>query len=247
MTETTTTTPTVSAAMGNGDRVDVPTRWHGRALCVHAPVAHVRDGKRTRGVWAITGHVHGLSAGVYRGKLADAVRLARVWDDAFADALPTWRTTAPNLSKWPHAQEWGRQLRGETAPVGPAGTGETVRTRPRVAAADGDGAEQLPVTPTITPAGSGRVRYAATLNNGKPRLRHPETGAALRMHGDVVAFKGADPFVPVFRLWWHGVWVDVPTIAECMEWAADGIAETPAGDRVETDAPDSWLSLLGVV
>lgn len=241
---TTTNTPTVSLAMANGDRVDAPTRWHGRALCVHAPVAHVRDGKRTRGVWAITGHVHGLSAGVYHGKLADAVRLARVWDDAFADALPADRVTAPSLAQWELAPQWARQLRGEEFPKGP---GIAYAARDRIAAADGDGAEQFPVSPTITPAGSGRVRYAATLNNGKPRLRHPETGAALRMHGDVVAFKGPDPFVPVFRLWWHGVWVDVPTIAECMAWAFDGVCETPDGARVECDDPAAWLSLLGVV
>lgn len=241
---TTTTTPTVSLAMANGDRVDVATRWHGRALCVHAPIDHVRKGKRTRGVWAITGHVHGLSAGVYRGKLADAVRLARVWDDAFADVLPADRVTAPNLSQWEQAQRWGRQLRGEEPPTGP---GSAYVARDRIAAADGDGADQMPVSPTITPAGPGRIRYAPRLNNGRPRLRHPETGAAFRMNGDVVAFKGPDPLVPVLRMWWRDVWVDVPTIAECMAWTFDGICETPDGKRVETDAPDGWLALLGVV
>jgi hypothetical protein len=32
-----------------------------------------------------------------------------------------------------------------------------------------------------------------------------------------------------------------------MEWTFDGVAETPDGSRVEPDAPDSWLTLLGVV
>ena len=124
---------------------------------------------------------------------------------------------------------------------------ETIRTRERVAAFDGDGAEQFPATPTITPAGPGRVRLARRLNNGRERLRDPETGKALRMSGDVAAFKGPDPLTPVFRLRWRGQWVDVPTTAELMEWSLDGVAETPDGSRVEPDAPDSWLSLLGIV
>jgi hypothetical protein len=41
-------------------------------------------------------------------------------------------------------------------------------------------------------------------------------------------------------------WRDVPTIAECMEWTLDGVAETPDGSRVEPDAADSWLRLLGL-
>jgi len=32
-----------------------------------------------------------------------------------------------------------------------------------------------------------------------------------------------------------------------MEWSLDGVAETPTGARVEPDAPNSWLSLLGIV
>jgi hypothetical protein len=64
------------------------------------------------------------------------------------------------------------------------------------------------------------------------------------MHGDVAAF--ADGAGVRLRLWFANAWRDVPSIAECMEWTLDGVAETPDGSRVEPDAPDSWLTLLGI-
>ena len=237
---------TVTLALPDGATIEAPARWRGRALAVHAPI---RDGKVTasRGVWVITGHVHGMMAGTFRGPLRDAIALARLWDDAFAAALPETRASAPSLSRWEHAQQWLRQLSGDEPATGPGPSADAIRTRERVAAVDGDGAEQFPATPTMTPAGPGRVRFARRLNNGRERLRNPETGKALRMDGDVAAFKGPDPLTPVFRLLWRGAWVDVPTTAELMEWSLDGVAETPTGARVEPDAPNSWLSLLGII
>lgn len=237
---------TITLALPDGATMEAPARWRGRALAVHAPI---RDGKvvtASRGVWGITGYVHGLSAGIFRGPLRDAVKLARLWDDAFAAALPEWRSTAPSLANWPHVQQWARQLRRQEPPTGP-GLPDEIRERARVRAADDDGGEQFPATPTMTPAGPGRVRFARRLNNGRERLRDPETGKALRMDGDIAAFKGPNPLTPVLRLRWRGAWVDVPTIAECMAWTFDSIAETPDGSRVEPDAPESWLSLLGIV
>jgi hypothetical protein len=99
----------------------------------------------------------------------------------------------------------------------------------------------------MTPSGPGRVRYARRLPDGRERLRHPETGKPVRMNGDVAAFKTGDPLTPRLRLWFGGAWFDVPSIAQCMEWSFDGVAETPDGSRVEPDAPDSWLTLLGVI
>ena len=237
---------TVTLSLPDGATMEAPARWRGRALAVHAPVDHVRDGKQTRGLWVISGHLHGLSAGVFRGPLRDAVRLARAWDAAFADALPADRVTAPSLAQWEHAQRWGRQLRGEEPPAGP-GAGYVARER--VTAADGDGGEQWEPTLTVTPVPGkpGRVRFARRLPDGRERLRDPETGRALRMNGDAAAFKGPDPLTPVFRLLWRGQWVDVPTVAELMAWSMDGVCETPDGSRVEPDAPDAWLTLLGIV
>jgi hypothetical protein len=241
---------TVTLALPDGVTMEAPARWRGRALAVHAPVNHVRDGKQTRGLWVVTGHVHGLSAGMFRGPLRDAIALARLWDDAFAAALPETRVTAPSLSRWEHAQQWLRQLSGDEPATGPGPSAETIRTRERVAAVDGDGAEQFPATVTLWPVtvrGERRIRLARRLANGRERLRNPETGEPLRMDGDVASFKGPDPLTPVFRLLWCGVWVDVPTTAELMEWSLDGVAETPTGARVEPDAPNSWLSLLGII
>jgi hypothetical protein len=241
------TNETVTLSLPDGATIEAPARWRGRALAVHAPVNHVRDGKQTRGLWVISGHVHGLSAGTFRGPLRDAIALARLWDDAFAAALPETRVTAPSLAQWEYARQWSLQVTGAEPATGPGPSAETIRTRERVAAVDGDGGEQFPATPTMTPAGPGRVRFARRLNNGRERLRNSETGKALRMDGDVAAFKGSDPLTPVFRLLWRGAWVDVPTTAELMEWSLDGVAETPDGSRVEPDAPDSWLSLLGII
>ena len=244
------TNETVTLALPDGATMEAPARWRGRALAVHAPVNHVRDGKQTRGLWVISGHVHGLSAGTFRGPLRDAIALARLWDDAFAAALPASRVSAPSLAQWEHARQWSLQVTGAEPATGPAPSAETIRTRERVATVDGDGAEQFPATVTLWPVtvhGERRIKLARRLPNGRERLRNPETGEPLRMDGDVASFKGPDPLTPVFRLLWRGAWVDVPTIAECMEWTVDGVAETPDGSRVEPDAPHSWLSLLGIV
>lgn len=247
---------------GQGATVDAFPRWRGAALCVHAPV---RDGAPTptRGVWTITAHAYGYAAGTYRGPLRDAVALARAWDDAFADALaraPRNAAGIPSLSSWRQSRAWSRQVSGDAPPTGPVGAdrGDDRRVgasptlpdvRERVAAADGDGAEQFPATPTIALVvvdGVRRVRASRRLPNGRQRLRDAN-GRAVRMNGDIAAFRGSDPLTPTMRLWFASAWHDVPTIAQLMEWSLDGVAETPDGSRVEPDAPDSWLTLLGVV
>ena len=258
----------LASRYGLGARVDVLPRWRGRALCIHAPI---RDGAPTptRGVWVITSIEFGYAAGTYRGPLSAAVKLARLWDAAFGDALataPRVGAAVPSLSAWHQSRAWSRQLNGDAPATGPVSAdhgdylreadapdngrrvgGPVATPREPVAAVDGDGAEQFPVAPTMTPAGPGHVRFARRLNDGRERLRNPETGKALRMNGDVAAFKGPDPLTPMLRLLWHDQWIDVPSIAQCMEWSLDGVAEAPDGSRVEPDAPNSWLSLLGVI
>lgn len=49
------------------------------------------------------------------------------------------------------------------------------------------------------------------------------------------------------RIWWRGKFWPAPTDAELDWWSFDSCAETPDGRTVEPDAPDSWLSLLGLV
>lgn len=229
---------------GAGATLDVVPRWRGRALCIHAPI---RDGvpTPTRGLWVITSTAYGYAAGTYRGPLAAAVKLARLWDAAFAaalDAAPIGAAGVPTLAEWAQSRAWSRQVSGDAPASGPV---DAPRREP-VATADGDGAEQYPATVTLSAVvvdGERRIRYARRLPNGRERLRTPD-GLAVRMDGDVAAF--ADGAGVRLRLWFASAWRDVPSMAECMEWTLDGVAETPDGSRVEPDAPNSWLSLLGL-
>ena len=253
------TNETVTLRAANGrERVDVAPRWRGRALAVHSPLKVDGDRpafvEKRRGLWSISATSCGLLAGTFRGPLRDAIALARLWDDAFADAMDGSTLDNPrSLRDWPQRQAWSRQCDRFADPVGPVDPSHPDWLQPNairdaVTAADGDGAEQFPARPTITPSGPGRVRFARTLNNGRERPINPETGKrTVRMIGDVAAFKGPDPLTPVLRLWFGQRWHDVPTIAQCMEWSFDGVAETPDGSRVEPDAPDSWLALLGII
>ena len=251
--------------VAEGGTVTVVPRWRGRALAVHPPV---RKGAApvSRGVWAITHPVSGLRAGTYRGTLPNAIKLARAWDRAFWDAVV--RPFKPDLNHWEQRFAWMRQCDGTSPVVGPVpsdhpdhacvigGTdhNETPRgvtlpdvPRARVTASDGDGGEQFPATPTIWATTPGRARFARVVC-GCDRLRNPETGKPVRMTGDVAAFRNpANPLAPVLKLWFRGVWYVVPSVAECMAWSLDGVCETPDGRTVEPDAPDAWLSLLGVV
>ena len=42
-------------------------------------------------------------------------------------------------------------------------------------------------------------------------------------------------------------WYDVPDLEDIEEWTFDSCCPTPAGDEVEPDHPDSWLSILGII
>ncbi len=46
---------------------------------------------------------------------------------------------------------------------------------------------------------------------------------------------------------WHGNNYDVPSLEEIDHWIFDSVCETPEGDTVEPDHPDSWLSILGLI
>jgi hypothetical protein len=254
------TNETITLRASNGrEHVDVVPRWRGRALAVHPPLKVESDRpafvEKHRGLWSISAPSCGLLAGTFRGPLRDAIALARLWDDAFADVMVGSTLDNPrSLRDWPQRQAWSRQCDRCADPVGPVDSSHPDWLQPNairdaVTAADGDGGEQFPARPTITPGSRpGRVRFSRVLNNGRERLTNPETGKrTVRMAGDVVAFKGPDPLTPILRLWFRQRWHDVPTIAQCMEWTFDGVCESPDGRTVEPDAPDSWLSLLGVV
>jgi hypothetical protein len=42
-------------------------------------------------------------------------------------------------------------------------------------------------------------------------------------------------------------WYPVPNLEDIEEWTFDSICLTPAGDEVEHDHPDSWMSILGII
>ena len=42
-------------------------------------------------------------------------------------------------------------------------------------------------------------------------------------------------------------WYDVPNLEDIEEWTFDFCCPTPAGDYVEPDHPDSWLSILSLI
>jgi hypothetical protein len=42
-------------------------------------------------------------------------------------------------------------------------------------------------------------------------------------------------------------WYDIPSNEDIEEWSFDSICCTPAGDEVEPDHPDSWLSILRLI
>ncbi len=46
---------------------------------------------------------------------------------------------------------------------------------------------------------------------------------------------------------WRGTEYDVPSEDEIESWVMDSVCETPDGDTVEPDHPDSWLSILGLI
>ena len=49
------------------------------------------------------------------------------------------------------------------------------------------------------------------------------------------------------KLRWRSKWWIVPTMDEVERWTFDSVCETPDGNIVEHDAPDSWLHLLKLV
>ena len=46
---------------------------------------------------------------------------------------------------------------------------------------------------------------------------------------------------------WYGSVYEVPSFAEIEAMVRDCVCETPDGETVEPDHPDSWLSLLSII
>lgn len=52
--------------------------------------------------------------------------------------------------------------------------------------------------------------------------------------------------LPTTIVWRNNVYT-VPDMDQLEEWFFDSVCETPDGDIVEPDHPDSWLSLLHIL
>ena len=46
---------------------------------------------------------------------------------------------------------------------------------------------------------------------------------------------------------WRGSHYPEPTLDQLEEWTWDSVCETPDGETVEPDHPDSWLCLMGLI
>lgn len=49
------------------------------------------------------------------------------------------------------------------------------------------------------------------------------------------------------KITWQGKSYPIPTADQIEHWVIDSVCETPDGDTVEPDHPDSWLFLLGLI
>lgn len=231
--------------------VTVPAKWRGVSLAVHVPfdkAAGVSAPKR--GQWRITHWPTGLSAGLYRGTLKDAIALAQLWDTAFHAALldchhaednrPDYRTARrPSLRDWPQAPAWLAQLRREAPATGPVpvNAGPVLPVIP----AKRDAMAELETAQTYHD-----VERAVWRAMGYEPAGDDEAEEQYPAHETVAADllrNGSDGV----EMSWRGRWYLVPTMGDVESWCLGSVAETPDGRTVEPDAPEGWPRLLGLI
>ena len=226
----------------------VPTVWAGQNLAVHRPPSS----KSPTGLsteprhWAITVQTLGLAAcASFDGPKSAAVKLAKLWDSAFGAIA-----ASGTAKEWPLAKAWLRDLRAiqwdadyslnGPSPLPPLAELEQATSHSEIAAAVG----RAMGMPDLSPAESAE-QYPADLT------------AKTSGHGAITRC----PDSGLLRYWWLpqgqnysdaeavslAGWYELPTMADVESWIVDSIVESPAGDSVEPDHPDSWLSLLGLI
>lgn len=103
--------------------------------------------------------------------------------------------------------------------------------------------DQFPATVTVWRKGD---KLRARLSSLKTVTLPDGTTTQLLRDGAVGRFNlpSGDRILKLrFRRKWH----PVPSMEDVQFWTFDSCCETPDGRTVEPDAPDSWLSLLGLV
>lgn len=210
-----------------GDRT-TSTVWCGKSLAVHRPASKTdpsgfsTEPKR----WAITHHPSGLAAcPSFDGTRNDAIALAKLWDAAFCELDPV----KPDARAWRYSKTWMEDCKRAQLPAS--------LNLPR------------PVGPVLpdhpTPSDVGRAIAAAvdatyespTQSEAEEQFPANETVPANRL-------RTRDG---ILQLRWAGQWWDVPTVGEIEAWVYDSVCESPEGDSVEPDHPESWLSILGII
>ena len=104
--------------------------------------------------------------------------------------------------------------------------------------------DQFPIEPTVWRKGEDvftRIRSleTVTLPDG--------TEQKLLRDGAVGRMVNRTNQTTILKLRFRRKWWPVPTMDDVQRWTLDSVCETPDGRMVEPDAPDSWLSLLGLV
>ncbi len=216
---------TITIQTRSGNRT-TPTVWRGKALAVHRPPSSKDpSGFSTEPRhWAITHHPSGLAAcHSFDGSKADAIAIAKLWDGAFCELA----AENPDARSWRWAQTWVADIKAAQDPI-------------RYGKPSG------PVLPDHpTPGDVGRAIAAAV-----DATYDPPTQAEAEEQfpaGETVPANRFRTHDGILQIRWAGQWWDVPTLEEIEAWTFDSICESPKGDSVEPDHPESWLSILGII
>jgi hypothetical protein len=213
----------------DGPRTIAPV-WSGDCLAVHRPL---KDGKpiSTPRCWTLTHKPSGLSlVGSLTVAKNDAIALAKAWDSAAALIDPA------KPSAWQFLQAWRDDLQrvGIVSVWGPRDLPTSERDAVWRAMGyqlmeEPEASEQFPAEPTKQTAGAGAIRR--NVNSAELELWWLPRGGNYS-DADAITLAG---------------WYPVPSGAEVETWCLDSLAETPCGDSVEPDHPDSWPTLLGLI
>lgn len=203
----------------------VTTAWRGKALAVHRPPSSKDpSGFSTEPRhWAITHHPSGLAACFsFDGPQSAAVALAKTWDAAFSELDPQ----KPDCRSWRWSQTWLQDAKAAQDPVRYGKpTGPVLPDRPTTT--DVGRAIAAAVNATYTPP---------TESEAAEQYPAAETVPASR-----VRTKDG-----TLQVQWRGEWWDVPSLGQVESWVFDSVCESPDGDTVEPDHPESWLRILGI-
>lgn len=204
----------------------VPAVWQGQFLAVHRPLSSSTPGGLSDAPrhWSISHHHIGLGAAVgIDVAQRDAIALARLWDSAFAEI------TAEGARQWPLAQRWVDDVRRAEA-------GRAII-----------GPRELTPLEALESAGTYAEVSAAVARAMGHTFASDSEAAEQFPARDVVAADRLRDGADGLEMLWRGQWWQVPTFGDVEAWALDSCAETPDGRTVETDHPEAWTRLLGVV